>query len=76
VAVDEAGSQAIAVSDQGKVISINLKEIDPSTGLPTVGEAHNLPADARVAALSGNSLVVAHPNKYSQVTVAPAPVSE
>jgi hypothetical protein len=71
VVVDEAGSQAIAVSNQGKVISLNLKEIDLQTQLPTVGEAHDLPADARVAALRGNSLVVAHPNKYSQVTITP-----
>jgi hypothetical protein len=76
IVVDEAGSQAIAVSEQGKAISINLTEIDGLSGLPMVGAAHDLPADARVAALRGNSLVVAHPNKYSKVDVAPAPSGE
>lgn len=76
IEVAEAGDQAIAVSSQGKVISINLKEIDGLTGLPTVGELHDIPADARLSALWGNSLVVAHPNKYSKVTVNPAPAAE
>jgi hypothetical protein len=76
VVVDDASSQAIAVSDQRRVTSLNLNEIDPSTGLPTVGATHDLPADARVAAVRGDSLIVAHPNKYSKLSVIAAPVSE
>jgi hypothetical protein len=75
IVVDAAAGQAIAVSEQGQAVSINLKEIDSLSGLPKVGKKHDLPADARVAALRGNSLVVAHPTLYSQVTVTPAPVS-
>jgi hypothetical protein len=76
IVVDEAGKQAFAVSEQGKVRSINLQDLDGLTGLPTVGEIHTLPADAHVAALRGNSLVVAHPNNYSQFTVNAVPAAQ
>lgn len=74
VIVDESGQQALAVSDKAKVVSLNLFETDEFTGLPKVGSQQGgLSEDPRVAAIRGDTVVVAHPGKYSKITVNPVP---
>ncbi len=69
VVVDTSGTQLVAVSDTGNVRSVNLAEIDDISGLPKVGQTHSIPAEPRLAALRGNSMIIAHPTSYTQVEV-------
>lgn len=77
VVVDTSGTQLVAVSDTGSIRTVNLGEIDEISGLPKVGEIHSIPAEPRLAALRGNSMIVAHPTSYTQVEVTtPEPAGE